>query len=550
MATTISSKIVRVNTQVVEASEPSQLQQSGVVLSFGGTILTSSTPGIVMRGGYPTMFIGQQAPMVSGNAGSIISGSGNYAELSNIAASFFAVGFSAGFYVMEMGAGLTTVSAQIAAWNTWKAANPGIFYCILTPAAWDIGPAPAEAVLSSSTGPASPVLTESSAGTLAQATYYVRTTYLTSGGAESPLSPEASLLVNADNVLNVASPSAQTGFSTYNVYVGTVSGEGTLQNATPITLGTHWVEPTSGLIAGTAMPTPLGAATYYARLSYLNSSSVESQLSPDVYLNVAIDYVLNVASPAAQTDMTHYNVYVGTVTGTETLQNTSPIAIGTNWVEPSTGLISGATAPLTLGDLVKAASGPNAQFYHFITASEANSGGYPYKSAFVFSNSPNMQVGVFDCAAVFYSFLANTPAPNNLLAGMGYRQMPGTTEWPDENAATVQAILTNNANLILSGAQGGFPTTQFLFRGTLGDGSQASAWYGVDWVAIQMQQALNADILNGSNRQPPCSTTQKGWKSLRLSLRPSRRTESTLNAASKPLSRPFLSQPTSQRIKA
>ena len=412
MATTITSKITRLNTNVVEASEPSQLQQSGVVLSFGGTTLTSQSSGIVMRGGYPTLFIGQQSLLTPGVSGSILSSAGNYIELANMAASFFGVGSAVGFYVMEMGSALTAVAEQIAAWDTWLAANPKVFYSLLTPAEWDVGPPPAAATLTS-----------------------------TSGGT-------------------------------------------------------------------------LTATTYYVRISYLNASSVESQLSSEVSLNVAADYLLTVDSPAAQTGMTTYNVYVGTVAGSETLQNTTPINIGTNWTEPTTGLISGTAAPVTQGDLVKAAPSPNSQFYYFVTASKANSGGYPYKSAFVFSDSPDMQANANDAAVAFYSWLSNNPAPNNFLAGMGYRQMPGATALPDENDPDVQSILTNYANLILTGAQAGLPTTEFLFKGTLGDGSQASAWYGIDWVAIQMQQAINADILNGSNRQPPLLYDQKGVEEL------------------------------------
>jgi hypothetical protein len=39
-----------------------------------------------------------------------------------------------------------------------------------------------------------------------------------------------------------------------------------------------------------------------------------------------------------------YNIYIATTEGSETLQNTSPIPLGTNWTEPGTGLITTGVA--------------------------------------------------------------------------------------------------------------------------------------------------------------------------------------------------------------
>lgn len=100
-----------------------------------------------------------------------------------------------------------------------------------------------------------PTLSAAAAGSLAAQTYYVRVTYVTATG-ETAASLESVLKVAANNVLVVASPgSDQLGLATgWNVYVSNATGTETLQNASPIGIGTSWEEPTSGLIAGAALP--------------------------------------------------------------------------------------------------------------------------------------------------------------------------------------------------------------------------------------------------------------------------------------------------------
>lgn len=103
------------------------------------------------------------------------------------------------------------------------------------------------------TSPAAPVLSATAGGTIAATTYFVKITYVTAAGETLP-SAEASLAVAVNNVLNVASPAAQTGVTGYNVYVSTATGTETKQNTSPIAIGTAWVEPTAGLITGVAVP--------------------------------------------------------------------------------------------------------------------------------------------------------------------------------------------------------------------------------------------------------------------------------------------------------
>jgi RHS repeat-associated protein len=255
-----------------------------------------------------------------------------------------------------------------------------------------------------STTPAAPALSQVSGGTLGAATYYVKVTYLVNG-AESPSSPESSLSVAANNLLQVSSPASVAGATGYNVYVATTSGGEVLQNASPIALGTSWTEPATGLVSGVLAPLPNGvgdgnltqqtqypggsavpettqdwydwrdrematkggaqsdnytvpaaptlgqtgggslpATTYYVKVTYLLGGA-ETPASPENSLAVAANNLLQVSSPASVTGATGYNVYVATTSGQEVLQNASPIALGTAWTEPAGGLVSGVLPP-------------------------------------------------------------------------------------------------------------------------------------------------------------------------------------------------------------
>jgi hypothetical protein len=101
--------------------------------------------------------------------------------------------------------------------------------------------------------PPTPGLSYQVGGLLSSQTFFVKITYAGSGTETTP-SPEASLLVPADNLLTVASPASSGNAVGYNVYVSTTTGTETLQNGAPIAFGTNWVMPTSGLVAGATPP--------------------------------------------------------------------------------------------------------------------------------------------------------------------------------------------------------------------------------------------------------------------------------------------------------
>ena len=74
MATTITPQIVTANVTVQEAAQPSQYQQSGAIVSVGGTTLAVGT----------YQYCGNLSALTA-----LLGTAGNYAELTNMATTFF-----------------------------------------------------------------------------------------------------------------------------------------------------------------------------------------------------------------------------------------------------------------------------------------------------------------------------------------------------------------------------------------------------------------------------------------------------------------------------
>ncbi len=92
-------------------------------------------------------------------------------------------------------------------------------------------------------------------GSLASQTYYLRLTYVGSGG-ETTGSTEQAVACGSSTIVEVSSPLPSYGAVGYNVYISTTSGSGwTLQNDYPLYIGHPWFMPTAGLRSGgSALP--------------------------------------------------------------------------------------------------------------------------------------------------------------------------------------------------------------------------------------------------------------------------------------------------------
>lgn len=94
--------------------------------------------------------------------------------------------------------------------------------------------------------------------------------------------------------------------------------------------------PTAPLLASVAGGA-LAAARYFVQITYVTAAG-ETAASTEVAFSVAANSLLQVPSPAGSTLAAGWNVYVATASGKEIKQNSAPIAIGTSWTEPTTGL--------------------------------------------------------------------------------------------------------------------------------------------------------------------------------------------------------------------
>lgn len=144
--------------------------------------------------------------------------------------------------------------------------------------------------------------------------------------------------------IDVESDVAAAKNGTLNVFVPPAAGNGGFLTVEPLNIPQNFLAAPGAPVLASAVSGALGATTYFVKTTYVNAFG-ETLASVEASLAVAANSVLVVDSPPALAGATGYNVYVSTATGTETKQNTTAIAIGTNWQEPNTGLIAGAALP-------------------------------------------------------------------------------------------------------------------------------------------------------------------------------------------------------------
>lgn len=89
----------------------------------------------------------------------------------------------------------------------------------------------------------------------------------------------------------------------------------------------------------------LAAATYYVRATYVTPAG-ETAASIESRLAVAANNLLQVAAPGAdlQSLATGWNVYIGTKSFGEILQNATPISVNTAFTLPASGLLTAGNA--------------------------------------------------------------------------------------------------------------------------------------------------------------------------------------------------------------
>jgi hypothetical protein len=232
--------------------------------------------------------------------------------------------------------------------------------------------------------PVDPVVGETSGGSLPRRSYFQKQTCLDANGIETTANGASTNTsgalrgfysagslntVGANALATAASPPAATGAVDYNQWLG--------------------FPPPPRAVLGTVSGGSLGAQKCFVLLTFVNAlgeslnfgafpqgygqgylSSQVSTATTETSIDVPANRLLTVQSPASsggfaapfpftawgQPDTvfgpypagtvypykaTHYNVYAGSKSGGETLQNTSPIPLGTNWTMPTRGLVGG-----------------------------------------------------------------------------------------------------------------------------------------------------------------------------------------------------------------
>lgn len=113
--------------------------------------------------------------------------------------------------------------------------------------------------------------------------------------------------------------------------------------------------------------------------------------------------------------------------------------------------------------------------------------------------APTIPATEFSLAAPFYAWLNNDPSTTNKVAPFAFRYMFGVTAYPLRgNGAFLALLKAANVNWIGTGAEGGITNTVLMW-GTTMDGRDATYWYSVDWVQINIDIDLSNEIINGSN---------------------------------------------------
>jgi hypothetical protein len=449
---TITPQIVNLTAVVSVAPEPSQLQQSGAFLSFGGTVLAAND----------YQYCADLATVQS-----LLSSSGNYAELNKMATTFFAQGSAVGVSLLEFGV-ISDIDDQITALQDWLADNPGVFYGFLCPSNWD----------SSEDQVGSVTITEAGSGY----TSAPSVTFAAPGGGGTTALGTAT--IQNGTVIGISISNPGSGYASAPA-VTIAAPSGTTATATAAITGD----------AVSATTITNGGAGYTAIPSVTFSAPSEGDTATGVaVVTNGVVTAINITDPGS---------------GYESAPTIT--------IAAPTGVTATGTANLASGlsNLASDYDSATGKTYFLVTAATSNLDDYAdQKSIITVVPSPLAPSTEFTAASAFYDLLMNNPNAANRLAPFGYRYVYGVTAWPTkQNQATLTNILSAYGNYIGTGAEGGISNT-LLRNGTTMDGSQINWWYGVDWFQIQVKQALAAAIINGSNSNPPLYYDQNGINTL------------------------------------
>jgi hypothetical protein len=143
--------------------------------------------------------------------------------------------------------------------------------------------------------------------------------------------------------------------------------------------------------------------------------------------------------------------------------------------------------------------GTTAQTYFYVTTTLATYSNWTgKKSVFATVQSPSAPITEFSAASIFQVTLSYNPSASNLAHPLAFTYVYGVTAYSTLTNANQVALKAAGVNWIGTGAQGGISNT-CIFYGTFMDVNPFNYWYCVDWLSINVAQALANAVINGSN---------------------------------------------------
>ena len=201
-------------------------------------------------------------------------------------------------------------------------------------------------------------------------------------------------------------------------------------------------------------------------------------------------YVLELGTTTVSDGVTALNTYIEDNVGH---LPTSPTPQFYSYLLPTTWDVSDAQV------MASQYEGTTAQVYFWVTTTLATYSGWDgIKSVFAAIQSPSAPAIEFSTAAMFWASLAYDPSASNLAHPFAYTYLYSVTPYSTLTNTQQVTLLANGVNWIGTGAEGGISNT-LIQGGTFMDLNPFNYWYCVDWLSINVAQALAAAIINGSN---------------------------------------------------
>ena len=255
---------------------------------------------------------------------------------------------------------------------------------------------------------------------------------------------------------------------------------------------------------GTFAGTSTGASTLTYPL--LDNPGVETTLG-EFQLNSALEllamgntffaqgstvsvFVLELGTTTVADGVTALNTYIEDNVGH---LPTSPTPQFYSYLLPTTWDVSDAQV------MAAQYEGTTAQVYFWVTTTLATYSGWDgIKSVFAAIQSPSAPAIEFSTSAMFWASLAYDPSASNLAHPFAYTYLYSVTPYSTLTNTQQVTLLANGVNWVGTGAEGGISNT-LIQGGTFMDLNPFNYWYCVDWLSINVAQALAAAIINGSN---------------------------------------------------